>query len=159
MKKSYLCLAMVMATMLGFNSLSAQPSQDKREDFRAKQLSKELMLDDATASKFETLYKEYSEALKACRPAREEKKQAPAGRTDEQIKQSIEQRFDMQQKMLDVQKDYFAKFEKILNANQLERLFTPRPPFGGREDKRPHRADKSKRPARAPQQQAAPQNN
>ena len=58
--------------------------------------------------------------------AKPEVKQKKADRTDEQIIQDMKDRFAAQQKMLDTKTKYFDKFQKILNARQLEKLFAPR---------------------------------
>ena len=138
-------MALLMVALLSFGQLMAQPNSENREEIKAKRLKKELMLDNATGEKFETLYQEYSKALKECFPMPEHPKApaaaeggkekaraerpAPRERTDEEIKQHIQKSFEVRQKVLDVQKEYYGKFEKILNASQLEKLFAPTPRF------------------------------
>lgn len=86
-------------------------------------MGKQLMLDDAKLAQFTSLYKEYLTALKDCRPAPEENQVKPYERTDAQIQQDMEKRFEIRQKVLDTQKKYYASFKKILNARQLEKVF------------------------------------
>ena len=77
MRKNLFVLAL-LAFVLSF-AVSAQEQKGKftpeqRVEFRAKKLSKELLLDEKTSAKFVTLYKEYVAALKAVHPAKSEKK-------------------------------------------------------------------------------------
>ena len=81
-------------------------------------------MDDETAAKFAPLYKEYMEEMKTC-CTKPEGKQKKADRTDEQILQDMKDRFAAQKKMLDTKEKYFGKFQKILNARQVEKLFAP----------------------------------
>lgn len=98
---------------------------EQRMDAQAQRMGKQLMLDDSKLAQFTSLYKEYLTALKECRPAPEEnQKVKPSERTDAQIQQDIEKRFETQQKILDTQKKYYASFKKILNARQLEKVFS-----------------------------------
>ncbi len=114
-----------MASML---SLSAAAQEGKRDGKSAEQriekqvtaMQKKLMLDDATAAKFAPLYKEYIAELRNCRPELAKGKNL----SDEQIVANIEARMDAEQRMLDVQKRYFKKMSQILNAKQLQMVFS-----------------------------------
>ena len=140
MRTNRLFLALAFAFVLGGSNVFAQspdndkqprkqrqrPTPEQMTEFQAKRMENRLMLDDATAAKFIPLYKEYLQALKDCRKPDE----AQAGkrnfeRTDEEIEQAIQDRFDRQQKALDTKKKYFDSFKKILNARQLEKVFAP----------------------------------
>lgn len=103
----------------------AKYTPEQRMEMKIKHLQNVLCLDDKTTSKFAPLYKEYIQELRSC-GAKPEAKQKKADRTDEQILQDMKNRFAAQQKMLDTKEKYFNKFQKILNARQLEKLFAPR---------------------------------
>lgn len=95
-------------------------------------MANQLMLDDATTAKFAPLYKEYLENLQGCCAQSCYKNTATCPKsnatlTDKEIEARIEKRFEMQQQRLDIQKKYYDKFKKILNAKQLEKVFAPRP--------------------------------
>lgn len=77
---------------------------EQRMEAQAQRMGKQLMLDDAKLAQFTSLYKEYLIALKECRPAAKGNKVKPCERTDAQIQQEIEQRFEVRQKVLDTQK-------------------------------------------------------
>lgn len=146
MKTTRLLSTLILTVCLGFGSVMAQNAArqacpekaerpckvkltpEQRMDAQAQRMGKQLMLDDAKLAQFTSLYKEYLTALKECRPVAKENKVKPCERTDAQIQQSIEQNFEIRQKVLDTQKKYYASFKKILNARQLEKVFSmPRP--------------------------------
>lgn len=141
MKTTRLLSTLILTVCLGFGSVMAQNAArqicpekaerpckvkltpEQRMDAQAQRMGKQLMLDDAKLAQFTSLYKEYLTALKECRPVAKENKVKPCERTDAQIQQSIEQNFEIRQKVLDTQKKYYASFKKILNARQLEKVF------------------------------------
>lgn len=142
MKTTRLFSTLILAVCLGCGSMMAQQNApqktcpaksekpckakltpEQRMDMQASRMGKQLMLDDTKLAQFTTLYKEYLTALKNCRPAPEDKKVKSCERTDAQIQQDIEKRFEVRQKVLDTQKKYYNSFKKILNARQLEKVF------------------------------------
>ena len=139
-------LVVMMAVSMGSFGLMAQntntpdapvqrrerqrPTPEQMMDRHVNMMEKRLVMDDATAAKFTPLYKEYLQAMKDCRPA-ECVKAKKAEMTDAEIEQAIQNRFDARQKMLDVQKKYFKKFNELLNAKQLEMVFQ-QPCMGGK---------------------------
>lgn len=132
MKKLNVMLTMILLVVSG--NVFAQVKQSKkctqctpeqRMEQRVKHLQQALSMDDATAAKFAPLYKEYMEEMKSCF-AKPEARQKKADRTDEQILQDMKDRFAQQKKVLETKEKYFGKFQKILNARQLEKLFAPR---------------------------------
>lgn len=149
MKTTRLLSTLILTVCLGCGSMMAQnapqnprPAKiekapkvkltpEQRMEAQAQRMGKQLMLDDAKLAQFTSLYKEYLTALRDCRPNPEDlaaEKVKKSERTDAQIQQDIEKRFETQQKILDTQKKYYASFKKILNARQLEKVFSmPRP--------------------------------
>lgn len=124
MRKNLFVLAL-LAFVLSF-AVSAQEQKGKftpeqRVEFRAKKLSKELLLDEKTSAKFVTLYKEYVAALKAVHPAKSEKK---GELTDAQRIERLQKRYETQAKIANVNKEYVGKFSKILTAPQLEKVMS-----------------------------------
>lgn len=137
MKTKFITLMVVLAVSMSSLNVFAQnnqvkPIQQKRTEKRItpeqmmerhiKMMESRLVLDDATAAKFNPLYKEYLQALKECRPATC-KKAAKTEMTDADIEKCIQERFEAQKKALDIQQKYFQKFKKILNAKQLRMVF------------------------------------
>lgn len=146
MKTTRLLSALILTACLGCGSMMAQNATQKvcpaktektqkpkltpeqRMEAQVQRMGKQLMLDDTKLAQFTSLYKEYLTALKNCRSTSEDNKVKPCERTDAQIQKDIEQRFETQQKMLDTQKKYYTSFKKILNARQLEKVFSTRRP-------------------------------
>lgn len=130
-----LAFAAISCTTL-FAQNMPEPQKKQRKpvtiEKQVNRMANQLMLDDATAAKFAPLYKEYLENLQGycaqncCKKAAACPK-SNATLTDKEIEARIEKRFEMQQQRLDIQKKYYDKFKKILNAKQLEKVFAPRP--------------------------------
>lgn len=96
-----------------------KPTKEERIEFRVNKMQKKLKLSEAVAAEFAPLYKEYLQAMAECRPQLERGKNL----TDEQVVKNIEARLTAEQKVLDVKREYLGKFSKILNAEQLQKLF------------------------------------
>ena len=135
MKTNRLFITVMMAAIFSCGNMLAQNAQapnqkkkltpEQRQEMQINRMQKSLMLDDETAAKFAPLYKEYLEALKACRTKMKQEKpqQRKAERTDAEIKKQLEERLAKQKKVVETKQTYLAKFEKILNARQLEKVF------------------------------------
>lgn len=95
------------------------PTPEQRTEQHVKRMQQKLMLDEAAAAEFAPIYKEYLQAKAACRPACVRGKEL----TDAQIKSNIEARMEARQKTLDVDKKYYGKLSKVLNAKQLNIIF------------------------------------
>ena len=98
----------------------AKPTPEQRIEKRVERVQKDLMLDDATAAKFAPIYKEYLMEMSKCRPEVVRGKNL----SDEQIKKNLKARMEAKEKAVDVEKKYFGKLEKVLNAKQLQKVFS-----------------------------------
>ena len=103
-----------------------KPGPEKFLEFRVNHMQQRLMLDDAKAAEFAKIYKEYLQEKMACRPTMARGKAL----TDAEIKSNIEARMDAEQKVLDVEKKYYKKLAKVLNAKQLQVIFCKKDDFG-----------------------------
>lgn len=92
---------------------------EQRIEKHVERMQNSLMLDDAAAAKFAPIYKEYLLEKANCRPDIVRGKNL----SDEQIKKNIEARMDNRQKALDIDRKYYGKLSKILNAKQLNVIF------------------------------------
>lgn len=93
-------------------------SPEQRIEMRVERMQRHLMLDDKTAAQFAPVYKEYLQALEACKPQKPETKQAEMN--DQQIEEQLNAQFDRQQKLLDTRKEYYKKFKKMLTMRQVQ---------------------------------------
>lgn len=132
MKVRLLIMAMLVAFTSFVNVQAQQPGKPKhgnKVEFRVKRMADKLMLDDSQKEKFVPLYKEYLEAKAACRP------QLVFGKelTDEQIEANLEAMMDVREKSLKIDKKYYKKLSKVLDAKQLDMIFG----FKAQMDKKP----------------------
>ena len=122
MKTRVFIMAMVVA-FASFANVQAQkpmkPGHENKIEFRAKRMADKLMLEDSEKEKFESLYEEYLEAKAACRP------QLVFGKelTDEQLEANLEEMMAVREKSLKIDKKYYKKFSKVLDAKQLDMIF------------------------------------
>lgn len=158
MKKTILGMALVAMVSV---SASAQEQRQRLSDEemaarraemvqkQAEKLAKDMDLSDDAKTQFVSLYTEYQEALQQAREAnrgeqpeqaqdRSEKKQKEL--TDEEATQRIEQQFARQeaqiaqsQAALEVQKQYYAKFQETLTPQQLLKIFGQQQRMGNRQ--------------------------
>lgn len=133
MKKYF--LTVMMALFIGSGAFAQTADQNERKEWNPEMMAKrkaaQLMLDDAAIAKFTPLYQEYMEALKEARGTRTDR-QGKNQMTDEEMDKQMQERFDRQQKCLDVQKKYYDKFKKILTMRQVQMLYQNGPAFGPR---------------------------
>lgn len=136
MKTRFWLLAMLLtftfaATAQSGNS-KGKRNPEQRIEKHVKRMQNSLMLDDAAAAKFAPIYKEYLLEKVNCRPDIVRGKEL----SDEQIKKNIEARMDNRQKALDIDKKYYGKLSKILNAKQLHKVFGKKQGFKKDSDKK-----------------------
>ena len=134
MKTKGLFMAMAFIAFIGMVTATAQNTNDNaskkritREELVEKRIQRmqcQLKMDDATTAKFTPLYKEYLRELGNCHKTAGVSFDRKKVCTDSERINRMEKRFECRQKMLDTQKEYFGKFKKILNAQQLETLFS-----------------------------------
>ncbi len=90
---------------------------------RIDRMRNRLMLDDATAAKFAPIYKEYMQAIAdVCKPCC--KRTKGTVKSDAERISALEQRYAVKAKVAEINKEYVAKFSKILSARQVEKLFS-----------------------------------
>lgn len=137
----------ILAVMVAFASFAnaQQPMPRKhgnKTEFRVKRMADKLMLNEEQKEKFVPLYQEYLEAKAACRP------QLVFGNelTDEQIETNLEQMMDVREKSLKIDKKYYKKLSKVLEAKQLDMIFGFKAQMGKRP--MPHGKDMKAMPPR-----------
>ncbi len=102
------------------------PQRNKKIEAHVKRMTDRFLLDDAKAAKFAPLYQEYLEAKVALRP------NLVCGEelTDAQIEANIEAMLNVREQSLELDKKYYKKFAKLLNAKQLDMIFGSKTHFG-----------------------------
>lgn len=142
MKKMFLGAAFALMLVMPANAQRNQNAQkispEQAIEMKTNRMAKRLMLDDATTAKFAPIYKEYLTELQECVKNCPNAANCPlngqkcAAMTDADIEKCMEQRFDMQQKKLDIRKNYYKKLKSVLTMKQMQALFcTPAGPGRG----------------------------
>lgn len=122
----------VQAQENGFKGERRKFDVAKMDSMRCQHMANELMLNDATSAKFKTLYMDYlGEMRNLMMPMgkmnRSGIKREPLKEmTDAEVQKMLENRFEKEQKMLDVRVKYYKEFKRILSPKQIARIFRPR---------------------------------
>lgn len=108
-------------------------TREQMQEMQTNQLVKALALDDATAAKFTSVYKNYMDEMRATRDMGSRKKaddkatvdkQAPKPvPTDAEVEAAIKARFAQSRKMLDVREKYYDEFRKFLSPKQIQKMY------------------------------------
>lgn len=138
---------MTIAAQERTDAAPQKPTQEEMLQFRAQKAAADLMLDDKTAKEFIPVYKEYLTDKMALnkgnrKPAKPADNQKPKvdgkqpkpvynpGMSDgdalKYVEKALERRqnkINQEQKLLDLDKKYKSKFEKVLNPKQLKKLY------------------------------------
>lgn len=136
MKKTFLLMILAVITVMSpspakaQNEVQGQRPKLTEEEIVAKRTDKmvqTLMLDDATAAKFRTVYSQYLKDKMACRDVKEKgpkgEKPNVSTMTDAQIEDMIQNQFTQSRKMLEVRENYYTKFRKILSPRQILQIY------------------------------------
>lgn len=123
------------------------PTAEERIKFEVSQMSRRLMLDDATTAKFMPVYEKYLTELDACREVGKPKDKAqeaapapaPEGApapecggpgmpdlTDAEIAELLKMQFEQKRKLLDIREKYYAEFSKLLTQKQILQIYHPK---------------------------------
>ena len=134
MKTKFLMLLaavlMMSGTMLA-QEKKQQLTPEQRIEKRTERMQKKLNLDDATATKFAPIYKEYLKAKAECKVANKPCENP----TDAQIKENIANRMKMQENAIKVEQKYYKKLSSVLTGEQLKQIFCkekPKAQFGNK---------------------------
>lgn len=103
-------------------------SREQMAEAQAKHIAKELALDDATSKKFIETYQEYLKEVWANSPHPRFHKGQPQGQPQEpqseaDAEKAIKERFEHQQKMLNLRETYYKKYSQFLTQKQIQRVY------------------------------------
>lgn len=131
MRNLLLAFTMLFATLFcvpAFAEQNDNPKGNKTEN-RAAQLSTELGLSGANATKFNTVYAKFTAEVRAAQKqyAKLRPYKGKDGKmvqlTEQQIKQNLDNQFALSQSLLNIRKKYYREFSKFMQPSQIERLF------------------------------------
>ncbi|MFD2720743.1 hypothetical protein ACFST9_18625 [Hymenobacter monticola] len=87
-------------------------------------ITNRVSLTQDQAQKFWPLYNEFSAKRREInRSGRMLRRDVTEGMTDQQIRDNLTQSFAMRQQELNLEKDYFDKFQKVISMRQVAQLF------------------------------------
>lgn len=131
MRNLLLAFTMLFATLFcvpAFAEQNDNPKGNKTEN-RAAQLTAELGLTGANATKFTTIYAKFAAEVRAAQKqyAKLRPYKGKDGKmvelTEQQIKQNLDNQFALSQSLLNIRKKYYREFGKFMQPSQIERLF------------------------------------
>ena len=120
----FLSLALVPAA----RAQDGQPSGGQRlgqlENAKIAFITNRVSLTQDQAQKFWPLYNEFSDRRRELnRNGRLLRRNITEGMTDQQLRESFTQSFNTRQQELNLEKDYFEKFQKVISLRQVVQLF------------------------------------
>jgi len=158
--KSILNLFGIVLIALGANFANAQTTQNKAEKQKMHMerrervdsaktafITERLSLTPQQSEKFFPLYKEYNDKRKGLRKEQNSLKSQSGNltATDDQLKADMNKLLDLRQKEVNLDKEYFEKFQKVISIRQLAELYHSESLFT-RELIKSFRGDKGRHP-------------
>lgn len=124
LKSSVIIMLMVVCTMTAYaeNKDKQRISREQMTEIQAKHIATDLALDDKTSSRFIETYTKYKKELWSIAPRRnkEDKKRSD---TEDEAAQRMRQRFEQNQKVLDIRTKYYKEFSKFMTQKQIEQMY------------------------------------
>lgn len=124
LKSSVIIMLMMLCTVAASaeNKDKQRMSREQMTEIQAKHIAGELALDDKTSSKFIETYTKYKKELWSIAPKRN-KEDKKHNDTEEEAGQRMRQRFEQNQKVLDIRTKYYKEFSKFLTQKQIEKMY------------------------------------
>jgi hypothetical protein len=123
--KNFIILVLVLLSSVSFSQNESK--SDKVETMKIAFLTNKLNLTAKEAQLFWPLYNEYNQKMETLRKAKkseyDEIKSKNGTPSDKEIAAYMEEVFSTKQKELDVQKEYYAKYVKILPMKKVALLY------------------------------------
>ena len=114
----------ILGTMLMLMTvgLFAQPQKEKIESMKIAFISKELSLTSKEAKAFWPIYNEYQAVSQKIKKTLRTSKRNIADKSDKELEAIINQRFQLQQQLLDIEKKYYQKLKKVIPIRKVVKL-------------------------------------
>ena len=114
---------MFAAMMISVSMANAQNQKTNRLDAQVNHMTKAMQLDEATAPKFETTYRQFQSEMRNIHKSYNPEHKSFADKTDEEIEADLKARFDRSQRILDLRKDYYKTFRAFLSPRQIAQMY------------------------------------
>ena len=128
MKKTFILTIILILCSAGLSNAVAQPRKptaEQKEQFllaKLKLIQQELKLTEEQTNKFAPIYRKYNDEMSQIFENSLQKEQSMPKETVHDATAVVNQRIAMKMSLLKLQKAYYAKFSKILTANQMLRV-------------------------------------
>lgn len=117
-------MAMMTISMSAQDNSKQRKSREELAQIQAKKISDNLAFDEKTSARFIETYCQYQKEVWAMGPRLGKGKRAAAGQKDnDEAQESVKQRLERSQKLLDLRKKYYAEYSKFLSEKQIERVY------------------------------------
>lgn len=130
MKVKSIGISLVALMMLSLTSVAQKQGdrEEKMEKIKAMKveyITSKLSLTVEEAQNFWPVYNEFSDKVMALEKARRDHLKANKGKdlTDQEVNAMIKMNFDTDQKILDLKREYDAKFKKVLSVQKVGKLY------------------------------------
>lgn len=123
-------IALATSTMLAnpdnptSGNKKSKPTPEQMQKARINHLINDLGLDDATAAKFTSVYKEYDAEMTNIRKSYAKNNKKWDDMTDAEIDAQTKARFQQSRKILDVREKYYDRFRTFLTARQVRKIYS-----------------------------------
>lgn len=125
MKTKKITITLLLLT-IGISTIFAQrrgESNEKIESFQVAFFTQKLDLTADEAKAFWPIYNQYKIELKALKTEQQQLMKGDySGMSDKELDKLIAQRFEIKQKQLDLEKQYYLKFKKVLPMEKVAKL-------------------------------------
>lgn len=118
--KLLICTAFILLAI----SMEAQPRKEKIETYKIAFITQKLNLTSQEAQQFWPIYNEYADKLEVNRKNYRQtaKKANVETMTDKEAEEFLSAEYNMKQKELDLYKEYYDKFKKVLPIKKVALL-------------------------------------
>lgn len=122
MKKLSFILLFSITTIMLFGQKRGEKSE-KIEAYRVAFFTQKLDLTADESKAFWPVYNDYQKELRELRKAERQLNRGNYGEmSDQELEEAIEKRFELRQKQLDLEKQYYKKFKAVLPMKKLAKL-------------------------------------
>lgn len=97
-------------------------SREQLAETQARHIAQQLAFDDETTAKFVDTYSRCQKEVWSLAPRKRVGK--GASKNDRETEETIEERFDRSQKLLDIRKKYYKEYSKFLTPKQIQRVYS-----------------------------------
>ena len=113
-------MAVVFAGQANAQSTRQRMTREQLAETQANNIAKRMNFDGDVKEKFVNTYCQFQKELWTVAPKRRQKGKSGERQTSEN---SIEQRFDRSQKILDLRKKYYKKYSEFLSQDQIAQVY------------------------------------